>query len=69
MKLNNEKHNKNRRRFSKKAYLGIFIRKGISNQLIKGSCKKEEIKKKMEEKKIKDEKLDPECTFKPSLIN
>ncbi|CAD8151723.1 unnamed protein product [Paramecium octaurelia] len=37
--------------------------------LERGSCKKEEINRKIKEKKIKDEELDPECTFKPSLIN
>ncbi|CAD8067317.1 unnamed protein product [Paramecium primaurelia] len=37
--------------------------------LERGSCKKEEIKNKIKEKEKKDEELDPECTFKPSLIN
>ncbi|CAK86232.1 unnamed protein product (macronuclear) [Paramecium tetraurelia] len=45
-------------------------KKPIWESLIeRGSCKKEEIQRKIEEKKAKDKELDPQCTFKPFLIN
>ncbi|CAD8173235.1 unnamed protein product [Paramecium octaurelia] len=37
--------------------------------LERGSCKKEEIQRKIKEKLDKDKELDPQCTFKPFLIN